>query len=439
MAIEEVAQPVESAVPRPRVSGVVARLTAANVLGAASGFVTGPLQARALGASGRGDLAAVVVPLSLAPWLLSFGITAFAYRAFPRGRSREEVLGSLGLPLVVIGLVVAACAIPAADALAGGRVVVRTFLIVGLASTPLVLLNMLLSSSLASLERWRAVLAMNVIPFAVPFVATVTLFALHRLTVGTAAASTIAGSLLAVIPGMAMLRGAGRPVVRMPLTRAAVGFGFKSWLGGFAQLANARLDQFLMITAVPPRQLGMYAVATTISGVSGLATGALSPPLMARIGSGHSYLIPQAVRITLTATIATNCVVALLTPLLLSVLFGPQFHDALPMVLLLLVASIPFAGASVLSTSLQADGAPLIPTMAEATALVITVVGLAVLLGPLQGQGAAIVSIAAYGASFVFQLAMAARRLALPVRQFVVPSRADLVWARDLVRRAAAG
>src|SRR5215510_11331898 len=108
MAVAQAAAQTERAKGRARISGVAARLTAASALGAATGFITGPLLARALGASGRGDLAAVQVPLALVPAVLSLGIPAFAYRTLPRGRSAKEVIGSLGLPLLVIGLLTAA-------------------------------------------------------------------------------------------------------------------------------------------------------------------------------------------------------------------------------------------------------------------------------------------------------------------------------------------
>lgn len=430
------APPASGIAPRrTRLSGIVAALTAANVLGAASGFVTGPLLARALGAAGRGDLAAVLVPLSLAPAVLGFGIPAYAYRALPRGRPVEEVLGSLGLPLLAIGLLAAAGAVPAADALAGGRETVRALLIAGLLATPLALAGSLLSASLAALERWRLVVATTVIPFGGTFAATVVLYALGELTVASAGAATIAASLLSLVPGLALLAGR-RPAFRLALARSGIAFGVRSWLGGLAHIANLRLDQFLMITLVAPRELGLYAVATTISTASGLATGALSPPLMTRIAAGEARLIPQAVRIALTATAGLNAVLALIAPTLLALLFGPQFRDAVPMTLLLLVANVPFAGASVLSSALQADGAPLIPSIGEGLALVVTVAGLLALLRPLGGVGAAIVSLAAYGASFLFQLAMARRRAALPLRAFLLPSRADAGWARGVLAGA---
>ena len=431
MAVEHIA--ARPGRTRARLSGVVAWLTVANLLSAALGFVTGPLLARALGASGRGDLQAIILPLQVTPTVLSLGITAFAYRTLPRGRTVDEVIPSLGFPLLVIGLIAAAAAVPLADAFAEGRETVRTYLIIGFSVTPLALLIMLLSSSLAALERWRAVVAMSVIPFAVPFVAIVSLYALGRLTVATAAAATICGSLLALAPGLPLLISMRKPVFRLSLARDGVSFGMKSWLGGLAQLANGRLDQVLMITLVPPRQLGLYAVATTISGAFGPLAGAVSPPLMARIGAGERYLMPQAVRMTVTVTVLTALAVGILTPILLPLLFGQEFRAATPMAMVLLAASVPLAGASVLSTALQADGAPLIPSMGEGIALVVTVVGLAVLLRPLQGMGAAIVSLAAYGASFLFQLVMATRRIRAPLSAFLLPSRADVHWLRSRI------
>jgi O-antigen/teichoic acid export membrane protein len=418
---------------RARLSGVVARLTVANVLAAATGFITGPLLARALGASGRGDLQAIIVPLQLAPIVLSLGITSFAYRTLPRGRTVDEVIPSLGLPLLLLGSIAVAAAVPLADALAGGRATVQTYLIIAFLMAPIGLLTMLLSSSLAALERWRAVIAMSVIPFAVPFIAIVALDVFGWLTVATAAGATLVGSLLAVVPGLPLLISVRKPVFHFSLAREGVSFGVKSWLGGLAQTANLRLDQVLMITLVPPRQLGLYAVATTISSAYGPLAGAVSPPLMARIGAGERHLMPQAVRMTVMVTVAVNLVVALLTPILLPLLFGPTFHAAIPIAIILLVASVPLAGASVLSTALQADGVPLIPTFGEGIALIVTVVGLAILLPPLQGMGAAIVSVAAYSASFVFQLVIAKRRLAAPLSAFLLPSRPDVYWLRNRV------
>jgi O-antigen/teichoic acid export membrane protein len=409
---------------------VVARLTTVNILAAATGFVTGPLLARSLGASGRGDLAAIMVPFNLISPILGFGIPAFAYRTIPRGRQAGEVIGSLYAPLFVVGVVAAAAGVPIADALSGGRSTVQFFLVIGFLSTPLILLISLMMSTMGALQRWPNVMAASLTPFMVGLVGISTMFAVGHLTVTTAAAVMIAGSLLPIVPALPVLLRA-RPVFRLKIARPGIAFGLRSWVGGLAAVGNARLDQLLMITAVSSSQLGLYAVAVTLAGAGGLLSGALAPPLMARIASGETHLMPQAVRIIVEATVCIDIVLALLTPLILAGLF--RFPAAIPMALILLVAQVPLCGASILSSALQAHGAPMIPTVGELIALAVTVGGLIVLLGPLQAIGAAIVSLAAYSASFAYQLVKAHRRIDVPVSAFLVPKREDARWAHHRI------
>jgi O-antigen/teichoic acid export membrane protein len=432
MAVESLTVAPERTGRRVRLSGVVAGLTAANALNAALTFITAPLLARALGASGRGDLAAITVPLSLIPIVLSLGIPRFANRVVPRGIAVNEVIGSLGLPLLIVGALAAALAVPAADVLSDGRSTVRLCLIITFLAAPVLLLEVLLLACLTGLARWRRLIVAQLMPFVVPFVAIVVLYPMHRLTVGTAAAFTILGALLVVVPALPLLTAGGGPVFKFRLAREGVRFGLKSWLGGLAQLANLRLDQLLMIPLVAPRELGLYAVATSVSGASTIVTGALTPPLMTRVAAGETELLPRAVRVVLTGTVGFNVLLGLMTPILISELLGTQFDGAIPMTLVLLVGAVPLAAAGVLSAGLQADGAPMIPSVAELIALVITVVGLLLLLPPLGGMGAAIVSLAAYSATFLVQLVMARRRSGVRLRTYLIPTREDLRWAADL-------
>jgi len=417
-----------------RLTAVVSRLTGANVLGAAAAFITGPLLARALGASGRGDLAAIIVPVTLAAYVLGLGLPTYANRELPRGRPVGVVVGSVGALLIAVGAMAALAAVPVADALAGGRGVVRTCLIVGFLCMPLFLLGTLFYSSVAGLQRWRAVIAMRLIPIGVTTVAFVGLSIAGHLTVASAAAFSLLGALLALVPAAPMLTEAGRPVFRAAVAREGLVFGLKTWLGTLALLGNVRLDQFLMITVVSPRELGLYAVAVTLASASSLLITGITPPLFARVSHGESELLPRVLRVSLALTVLLNIGLAVVTPVLLPALFGPEFSDAVPMALILLVAAVPFTGAAVLSAGLQADGAPAISSMAEGIALVVTVAGLAVALGPLGGIGAALVSLASYSASFVFQLVAIHRRHSdTPLHRYVFPTAADVRWARSLV------
>lgn len=417
----------------PRLGSVVARLTGANVLGAAAGLATGPLLARALGAGGRGDLAAVLIPLALAPYILSLGIPAFANRELPRGRPINEVVGALGLTLFALGLVGAAAAVPVAEALAEGRETVRLGLIVSFVLLPVLMVGGLLYASLAGLERWHRVVAARLTSMLVPLVAIVGLYAFDRLTVGTAAASVILGAVLSLIPGLPLLIEGGRPVFRPAVAKEGISFGVKTWIGSLALIANSRLDQLVMITVVSSRELGLYAVAVTLAGASTLVTGAVTPPLTARVAAGEPELVPRVTRVTLAASLALGLLLAAVAPVLLPALFGSEFSDAVPATLVLLVAAVPLAGSGILTAGLQADGAPLIGSAAEGVAIVMTVVGLALFLRPYGGLGAAGVSLAAYSASFAFQLFMATRRFGVPPMTFIMPTGTDLRWARSLL------
>ena len=414
----------------PRVIAVVAGLTGINALGAAAGLITGPILARALGADGRGDLAAILVPFALAPYILSVGIPAYAQRELPRGRPVNEVVGSLAVPLVLLGLLGALAGVPIADALAEGRSTVRLLLLVAFATLPVLLPGVMLYACLGGLQRWRAVSVARLTPLFVALAADVVLYAIGRLTVGSAAAFTIIGALLGLLPSLPLLR-EGRPAFVPAIAREGLAFGARTWVGSLATIVNGRVDQLLMITVVAPRELGLYAVATTLAGASTLLVTAVAPPLMARISAGNPGLLPQALRMTLAAAFIINLLLALTAPLLLPLLFGSDFEGAVPMTIILLAAAVPLTGSGVLTAALQADGAPLLASMGEGIALVLTLAGLAVALRPWGGVGAAVVSLVSYSASFLYQLVMAGRRLGEPLRHFLLPVTADLRLARS--------
>jgi O-antigen/teichoic acid export membrane protein len=111
------------------------------------------------------------------------------------------------------------------------------------------------------------------------------------------------------------------------------------------------------------------------------------------------------------------------------------------MVLILLFATLANAGPAVLGVSLSgAMDRPAIAGLGEIIALVVTGVGLVLLLPPLGGIGAAIVSVSAYAVNFAWQLRIAQRLFGGSIRDYLIPKREDLHlfagFARALLRRA---
>jgi O-antigen/teichoic acid export membrane protein len=435
--LPETSVPLPDAPPRARLSSVIGRLAFVNAAIGIAAVVTGPLQARALGADGRGELAAILVPFVLAPLLLSVALGTYAARESASGRRPvNELVGSVGVPLLVMTVIGMAAGFPAAGLLAEGNDTVRTYLIVGFMLLPIGMAGTLLAGLMAGLERWSLVIVQRAVLITVPSVGIVIMYVLDEMTVGRVVIVTMAGAVLSILPAAAVVMRSGRPVFRRATARASVNFGLRTWAGGLALIANVHLDQLLMIVLVSDRELGLYAVAVTLARLTGgFLINALSPPLMTRIAQGETALVPRALRVVLVVVGFINLAVAAVTPIALPAIFGTEFKDAVDQTLVLLLAGIPLAGNAILTTALAADGAPGKASIAEGAALVITIPGLLVLVPVLGGLGAAIVGLVAYSVSFTYQVHVMRNRLGGSRRSFLLPRAEDARWAMQLVLR----
>lgn len=426
---------------RPALLEVVGRLAAVNGLVLLLAFVTGPILARALGPDGRGNLAAILLPVTLAPVVFSLGLGTFVIRETARKRPLPVLLGSIGPMLLALGIVAALLGPTIAGLFAGGRDVVHTYVLVGFLLMPLSLLILLLQDFATGLERWSMVVKARVVSAVASTVAVVVLYASGSLTVASTAIVMLAAGMLSVIPVLPLVRELGRPRFRSDVVRESVPFGLKAWVGGLGSVANVRLDQVLMTRLVDPRELGLYVVAFTVSNFFiNPVVGALAAGMMPRFSTGEPALIARVLRTTVAGVALVGVLVGLGAPLIVRGVFGADFGDAVPMVWLLLIATVPLAGVTVLSTALTSSGHPGFSAGSEIVTLLVTVPGLLMTLSTHGAIAAAVVSIAAYGAGFAWLLLGARRHLRIGWRELLVIRREDLARVADIFRsRAAAG
>ncbi len=425
------------AAPPSRLGAVTWRLAIVNMGTPLLGFLTAPLQARALGPVGRGNLAAILVPYMIAPYVANLGLQIYGGREAARGRSIGQLLGTLGALSLLIGLCGAALSPVLAHLIAGHRHVVYVYVLISFLLLPLTLLGYLLLGLSTGLQRWPAVYAARVVPQIATTIGIVVLFAINRLTVATAATVMLAGGLLALIPlAPGLLRGT-RLALNGSMARAAIPFSFRAWLATLASLTNGRLDQLLMTRLAEPRQLGLYAIAATLATFVLAPVTALYTSLFPRVAGGDREVVARALRVAVAGIVVIGLLMAAVTPFFVTIVFGSSFHDSIPMVWILLLSDLPLGAATVLSGALVAAGRPGIPALAEASALVITVPGLILLLPSLGGIGAALVSVVAYTASFAIQLRVARREFGR--NRYLLIRRSDLAFvgnmARPLLRR----
>jgi O-antigen/teichoic acid export membrane protein len=419
--------------PSRSLLAIVGQLSGLNVLIAAFGFITGPILARALDADGRGELAAIVAPLSVAPLILILGLGGFSAMVVARRMDVGVVVVTAGALAVALGVLFIPLGVIGAKALAGGNDTVETFLTLGAVTMPLTLLGGVVSNIALGLERWHVVTVQRLIPPVGGLVALVVLFVLGSLTVVTAAAATLIFATLALLPPFLCLRGARAWRFDPALAREAILFGGQVWFIPVSQLLNQRVDQMVMFRMTSARELGLYAVAVSISGMPALVAQAAAQAVLPRIAAGQTELLPRTVRLGLLSVALPALGIAAISPFVVPWLFGESFSGAVPMVWILLLASVVSTGSAVLGFPLATIlRRPAVAGLGEVLALVVTAVGLVVLLPTLGGIGAAIVSVGAYAINFAWLLSLARRELGGSRREYLVPHAGELV---ELVRR----
>ena len=239
-------------------------------------------------------------------------------------------------------------------------------------------------------------------------------------------------SLVILLP---VVRGTGRLVFSRARSRVAAAFGAKSWLSTIAGVANNRLDQVLMAGLVASRELGLYAVAVSIASLTYGLSMAVSSALYPRVAEGEAGLAARSCRVTVSIVAVAALVLGALAPPMIPFVFGSDFAGALPMLIVLLFASVPLAGTIVLAAALNAADDPAATMRAELVGLALTVPALIVLLPVGGGIAAALISLAAYIARLAMLLRSAGRVFGGTWWRFLVPTRADLGWLSERARQ----
>lgn len=433
--------PASGAEPRPaqRQLSAFVSLTGVQVFQLLTGLITAPLLAHALGADGRGKLAAVAVPLGVSGYILQLGLGQFAVNQVSTGDRVNVVFGSLALPLIVVGGLVGVLSPALAHVISGGRQPVEQYLTIGFVMMPVTLLIFLSMSIAIGLARWRTLAVARLVSPLIMCVGVVLLAVLGELTVESAIVLTLVSGLLPIAALSSILRRAFPPSVALRLVRKGLSFGGRASVGVIATMANQRLDQFLMVPLVPPRQLGLYAVAVTIASLSTVLTSQIVTVVLPRIAAGESHLLAQATRYVLFVTVASGIVIAGATRLFLVPFFGADFANARALVYVLVIGLVFLAALGTLSQGLPAVGRPGAPSVGEMISLAITIPGLIVLLPMMGAMGAALVSVAAYMSTFAVLLLIAARHLGDRPTDYLLLRRGDLATLVRLARGSAIG
>ena len=403
--------------------------------------------ARALGATGRGDVAFLSAVVYLTANLAALGIheaNANVGAAEPERRP-ALVTNSLVLALVfsalsdaiVLGLVAIFPAV--------GGDVDQTLLLVSLATVPILILQLYLQYLIQSDYRFVVTNIAWLLSPIVNVLVNGTFAALGTITVGTAVITNLSGqaltSLVLLWYAARRFSGFGRP--DLALARRSLAFGLRSHAGRIMLLGNYRLDQWLLGAISGSRELGLYSVAVSWAEVLFYLPTALASvqrPDLVRAGRQHAARHAAAVfrgAVILTALLAAVLVAA--APFLCVTVFGEEFRGSIDDLRILALGGFGIVALKQLGNTLTAQMRPTLASTAIGVGFVSTVVLDVLLIPRYGGVGAALASSLSYTVGGIAVVMIFSRALGISPRE-LLPRMADVArlsrLGRDLARRA---
>ncbi|HEY0238237.1 MAG TPA: oligosaccharide flippase family protein [Friedmanniella sp.] len=447
---------MSSTSPAATTSGSMGRalslLTATSLLSPVAGLVVAPILAHAFDPTDRGVLAAAIAPstliLSVATLGLPEALTYFC--ANVRWRTRALLLRASGLTfllwLVLLGLTVVFTPQLSKD----DAQLARLILLAGVIILPALMVN-LLRGAAVGLHAWNVVALERVVLAVARIFVFGGLYLSGHLTLLTAVVAAVGLPAAAglVYLGVCVFRSEPAPPGedRVVRTGEFMRYGLRVWLGSIASILLARVDQLLMTPLSSAYDLGIYAVAVTVSELPMVASGAVQSALFG-INSRDRDADKLALAGRLFFILASlGCIaVAVTLPLWIGNVFGNDYRAAVGPTILLLAGSLIVIPATSAGTALNAWGRPELRSIGLLITLAVNLVLLFVLVPRYGVYGACYASIVG---SLVFAgllLGFASRVTGLTVRAFVLPRAGDITtlyhlstkFGRKILRRTAA-
>jgi O-antigen/teichoic acid export membrane protein len=402
--------------------------------------------ARALGPTGRGDVAFLSAIAYITANLAALGITEANANIGASEADRRPALATNSVLFCLIFSAFSGATVLGLVAIfpAVGGDVDRTLLWVTVATVPVLILQLYLQYLIQSDYRFVVTnVAWLLSPLANVLV-NGTFAALGIITVGTAVITNLCGQSLTLLVlfwyAARRLSGFGRP--DLALARRSLAFGVQFHVGRIMLLGNYRLDQWLLGAISGSRQLGLYSVAVSWAEVLFFlptALAAVQRPDLVRASRRNAAQDAASVfrkSIVLTAFLAGGLIVA--APVLCVTAFGEDFRGSILDLRVLALGAFGIVGLKQLGTALTAQRRPTLGSAAIGVGFISTLVLDVLLIPRYEGLGAALASALSYTAGgiavvFIFSRALGASPAALLPRASDVAALARM--GRDFARR----
>lgn len=395
----------------------------------ACGMVTGFVSGRLLGPEGRGELAAVTLWPMAFVFVAALGLNqAIVYHTGKKVYSASQVWSTALFLGVIQALVVVAAGVALTPhVLRHYSPEVQRLGMMFFIATPFYSLGGLPGNVLqgtGDLHRFNFLRLIAPCVFAAGLLA---LLVANNHSVRAAVEAQIMGYVLALGAALVLLYRVVRPRFQWstPLIREMLSYGVRTHLTNLTSYFNQRVDQLILSLLIPAQELGLYAVAVTLSmavaffpvaaGINTFSRGANQSDAEARRTTAASF------RQSLMWLLLACAALYLAAPFLIVFVLGPRFSGSILACRLLLPGTVALGLNQVLYGGANAMGKPLLPTCAEGVGLIATAIGLALFVPRYGYLGAAGVSTVAYTVSLIVMLFLSGTRLQLSLRDLLFP------------------
>ena len=383
---------------------------------------TGIITARALHPAGRGELAALGVWPNFLGSLMTLGLPSaliFWSRAEPENKS-GLMWASLPLTIVLglLAMLIGIAGIPFWLSQYSPEIIRMAQLFMLNAVIVLLIANARAASE-AENDFFASSLALCLSPL-LAFFGLLSLQLAHLLTPVTAASAYIVSGIPSCIFLLFRLRrNFHKPPAHIP---AAMGkllhYGVRSYGVDICGTLSLYADQAIVVHLLNPDAMGTYVVALSLSRTLNVIHQAVAAVLFPKAVSLQPKellsMTGRAIRISTLCTAACGAAVALLGPVLLSLLYGREYRGA-TIILNILIVEVVVTGATlVLTRAYMALGRPGLVTILQSSGLVLSL-PLLFLLVPRWGvTGASVALLTAALVRLIFALCSFRFVLGLP-------------------------
>lgn len=326
--------------------------------------------------------------------------------------------------------------------ISGDNPTVRRLIMV---SAALIIPSLLLSivrAVAAAQNRWTAITVERIITAATKLIPLTVLFSIGELGLVAAAIVTITSTLTGAIIYIPLLTTQPPAATLEVVTnRQVLRFGAGIWVGTISGILLMRIDQVLMSPLAGAFELGLYAVAVSISELPLMVNSALRETAFTHLSDRgvRPAEVGDLSRVSTIIVLILCLAVGVVSPILVPLLFGRDFSASIPVLFILLTAVCLGNPGSLAGVALSSSGHPHLRSSALLVACVVNI-ALVLLLAPRFGaMGAATATLVGNLISSNIGIAWSIKKCGTSIGDFYRFRPGDFAMIKQLLSRGLRG